>query len=293
MIDEYYFQNCLPGISYSSNKSGPKSKRKKNQLRFFESGDIINNIKFNFRMKFSNKKKTYQGYIMKVDQHFMEHYKNLTDIGSIKNNRTATLNWHLKNNKENISWPEITPYNYRSTLHDVISKFKNKSGHYVLIVGSCQEGMYENVKNKSIIYKKYDLIKEKLACFQTLSKQIKNDINNNIHRLHNFSSTIKKKQNCYIELISKLKKKIYESRNISNKSTFQSLYDNLIKIYKNNELFKLDDLVSIIENLDNLTNSQIEHYYNNNNNGENAETKRQSRINNSQNNTILPNWFNE
>ena len=285
-LNKYYLDACLPGISYKKNTG-------KNQLRFFEPGDIINNIYLNFKMNAENNNKIYQGGIIKADKFDL---KNLHVTNSSLNNKFAQLKFHSgnnkENNKENISWPEITPTNYTSTLQNIISKFKNKPGHYVLIVGSCLYGEYEKVKNKSIIYKKYDIIEKKLACFQNLAKQIENNKNNQTKRLQNFSSTIKKKQNCYNEIISKLKKKINTISNAIEKKEVHDKYNELIKIYKENELFTLDMFISIVDKLDDLTTDEIAHYYNINNQGD-AENKRQSRINqnNNQNNIELPKWL--
>jgi hypothetical protein len=285
-IDKYYLQTCLPGISYKY-----KGTKINNQLRFFKSGDIINNIFFDFKMKYNNNNQIYQGGIIKINEEDLKYSR--TYIRNNKNTNHAKLNWHIGNNKENISWPEITPINYETSLQDIILKFKNKPGHYVLIVGSCLFEEYEIVKNESIIYKKYDLLKNKLACFQNLARKIENNTKNKTFRLQNFSSTLKKKQNCYNEIISKLKKKINTFTG-KNKQKLQLRYNQLTDIYKENYIFTLNYFILLIGLLDDLTPDEITHYYNNNNNNNiSAENKRKSRINNSQNNnnTQLPNWF--
>jgi|688.fasta_scaffold307881_1 hypothetical protein len=259
-INKYYLFACLPGISYKISLENDLN-IKNNQLRFFESGDIINNINFDFKMKYENSR-IYKSGIIKIHKNnFLNDEKN---NGNNSNNLPKLSRHNVK------TWPEITENNYETTLHNVISKFKNKPGHYVLIVGSCLAGEYETVKKKSIIYKKYDIIKKKLACFQNLARQIQNNTNNKIIRLQNFSSTIKKKQNCYKELIGKLEKKINTS-NGTNKQIFQSIYNYLIDIYKENKLFELNEFIDILEYIDDL--------------------KPNNNKNNNQNNIELPNWF--
>jgi hypothetical protein len=265
-IDSYYFENLLPGISFSSSEERNKTYIKKNQLRFFKSGDIINNVALNFKMEFPTLNKVYQGFI-KPKNLFNSSYSN---EGKQKNG-TAQLNWHTK--KGNISWPEITPRNHTTTLQKVVLKFIGKPKHYVLIVGSCQEGKLNNVRNKSLIYGQYELIKRKLACFQILSSKIEKNLQNNIKRLQNFSSTYKQKANCYIEFMSKLNKKIKNSNN-NQKTALQLMYDQWKTRYDNMDIFRVEDLVGTLENLDDAREEELKHYYNNN-----AENKRQQRYN--------------
>lgn len=265
-VNENYLDVLLPGISYG------RSLEKKNQLRFFRSGDIINNVNLDFRMVFGNRHSLFQGGIFK----YLD-VKNKKDRGVVQHS-FALLNWHIKNG--NISWPEITRNNFKSTLHDIVSKFIGKKGHYVLIAGSCQEGDISDVKNKSLIYNQYELIKQKLSCFQVLANLIEQNTQNNIKRLQNFSST-HKKANCYQELMSKIRKKINNIKNNSNnKRGLQEIYNYWKTAYNNIDLFTVEDLVSVIEKLDDITPGEMEHYYNVNEYGISAENKRQQRYKN-------------
>lgn len=190
-VDKYLLENLLPGISY-----GPKGMR--NQLRFFKSGDIINNVNLDFKMDYRGSNKTWQGGIMK--------YYDSIEIkqSSKKKNGKALLNHHIsKDNKGRPSWPFINNKKYKLTLQEIVKTFHGKKGHYVLIVGSCLSIPNRKlIKNKSIVYKNFDLLKKKLNCFQDLSEKI--DETKEKNRLQNFSSTYKK-ENCYYEIMRKIK----------------------------------------------------------------------------------------
>ena len=122
-VDRKLFENLKPGISYTIHG-------RRNQLRFFKSGDIINDVYLNFKIDFElDSTKTVEGGIMK----YYDFHKQ-----SIKNtNGNALLTYHISNDSDNRpSWPEITKNHYRSTLAEIVKKFHGKKGHYVLIVGS-------------------------------------------------------------------------------------------------------------------------------------------------------------
>ena len=201
-VIKYFLEKLKPGISYRTDYG------KKNQLRFFKSGDIINNTHLNFIMDYSNEpNKTWQGGIIKYYDYHKQSYKS--------NDGKPLLTHHIKNdNKNRPSWPFINEINYESNLNKIVKQFHGKKGHYVLIVGSCQiHGDYnnnidnytinnKNLKNKSLIYKYQKLLTNKLNCFQDLSKKIDK---NKEKRLQNFSSTYKK-ENCYNEIMRKIKK---------------------------------------------------------------------------------------
>ena len=253
-VNKRLLQSLSPGISYR-NKTG-----KKNQLRFFKSGDIINNVNFDFKMNFPDINGTWQGGIMKYYEENKQSSKN--------NNGTALLNYHISSDiTSRPSWPEITENNYITNLNEIVKKFHGKKGHYVLIVSSCQYyGHYENgkpivnsnkLKKLSIIYQWQELLKARLNCFQDLSKKI--DENKEKKRLHNMSSTYKK-ENCYYEIMRKIKIalnniELYKKYNFNNENRLE----NKLKRFKNKletafhktTLFDITFLVNILYSLDN------------------------------------------
>ena len=140
-INQDYLKYLLPGISYFpviNNKKKIIQTKNKNQLRFFKSGDLINNINLDFNLAWENTNTQYPSGILKFDDSLDEKYINL------KRNYSSNAYINEHHIKEgNISWPEINSNNFKTDLREIILKFKNKRGHFVLIVGSC---LYETKK---------------------------------------------------------------------------------------------------------------------------------------------------
>ena len=259
-VNKSYLQLLLPGISYNEEVG------QKNQLRFFKPGDIINNVKISFLMSFPHTN------LKSIWKHKSLFNKKVSDGGIFKYfnyNKIKTTNFNYKKHipymyrsqalinenahisEGNISWPEITKYNYNSTLNEIIKKFKGKEGHYVLISGTCQYGNIKTVKKSSIVYKYNEILKKKLNCFQDLSNKIDNNRRINKKRLQNFSSTIIGNRSCILELKSKLRKgKKYE------------ILRELEEKYNNNILFNNNYIYNIIKDFKDITEYEKEHYYN-------------------------------
>lgn len=261
-INQDYLNHLLPGISYFpviNNKIIQTNN--KNQLRFFKSGDLINNIDLDFNLAWENNNTQYPSGIIKFVDSLDEEYIKLKR----KYSNNAYINkHHIK--EGNISWPEINSNNFETDLREIILKFKNKRGHFVLIVGTClyetKNALRRNLLTAPAKKKKnnisqitdpqipfYKLGKSKLQCFQDLStsEQFKD-----IKRIGNLSST-RNLVNCYQEILNKLrlaKKKKELFKNKINIHIFDESIDSLIEhlknIYKNSSIIENKFLISIL-----------------------------------------------
>jgi len=227
-----YLNYLLPGISYG------KGRKKKNQLRFFKSGDIINNILLNFKMEYpkNNNNNVHNGGIIR--------YIDIDSKSSRPINGKAKLNLHIKNG--DLSWGEITENSYESDLVSVIKKFRNRHGHYLIILTSCQDfNALRIVKQVSPVYTN---LSRKLECFQDLIPVIQRNENLGIQRLQNLSSTYKHNGNCYLELVSKLRKII--DINDDRKKTASNMLKYIEQKYNDIEIVEYNALKSILKMFD-------------------------------------------
>ena len=283
-INEDYLNLLLPGvtINYQYNVG------EKNQLRFFKSGDIINNINLNFTMVYPSGNFVYDGGIFRYWKIKNKKYKG-RQIGhnEVGINLEPKLNLHRDQQNNYINW-QINPNDPNLTLQNIVKKFEGKPGHHILILTSClYHKDYNEVKRKSLIYGDFsNILSEKLNCFQDLYKEIKRELLIKKRRLQNFSSTNKAHKNCYLEMVSKLRKILTMKKNSGNSNTqkYEKKINYLKNLYKKSELFNNKQLLNILKLLPTLSREEINHYYN-----KNAENKRIQRY---KNRNLNPNTVN-
>ena len=284
-INEDYLSLLLPGvtINYNRNIGG------KNQLRFFKSGDIINDINLNFTMVYPNRNSVYDGGIFRYWKIKNKKYRG-RQIGynEVGINLEPKLNLHRRQQDNYINW-QIDPNDPNLTLQNIVRKFEGKPGHHILILNSClYHENYNEVKQKSILYGDLrNKLREKLNCFQDLYKETKRELYlMNKRRLQNLSSTTKTNKNCYLEMVSKLRKILTMKKNSGNSNTqkYKKKINYLKNLYNKSELFDNKQLLNILKLLPSLSMKEINHYYN-----KNAENK---RIQRNKNRNLNPNNVN-
>jgi hypothetical protein len=279
-INEDYLNLLLPGVTINYQRNIGR----KNQLRFFKSGDIINNINLNFTMNFTMKNYSnfvYDGGIFRYWKIKNKKYKG-RQIGhnEVGINLEPKLNLHRDQQNNYINW-QINPNDPNLTLQNIVKKFEGKPGHHILILTSClYHKDYNEVKQKSLLYGDLsNILSEKLNCFQDLYKEIKRELSIKKRRLQNFSSTNKAHKNCYLEIVSKLRKILTMKKNSGNSNTqkYENKINYLKNLYKKSELFNNKQLLNILKLLPTLSMKEINHYYNKN--AENKRIQRNKNIN--------------
>ena len=252
-FDRHYMQNQT-AIKYlkhlKNNTKIPLSKHNgyayNNNLRIFNPGDIINDISLTF-----NDKRVYTG-IVPLEPPIPGLKKGSPNKLSEKHVKTGLINWSFIN--------EELPLNKLSNVVKVFQK--NKDTNYLLVVGSCQSFIskngklkygrrLKNVRTNLMQYSLLDLFKKKLNCTTLLTKQINNKKGTISERALDLSSTSRKKnQSCYNEIIQKLKIKIDMTNRNEIKLFLTGYLNKLIADYENSNIFMSDDIEIILILLD-------------------------------------------